>query len=237
MLKIALKNIGSLFQDLIYTIYPSLCLMCNENQRIKEDIFCFECYSTLPFTDHFQLIENSASDHLSGRVKMVNVASLLYFYKSGNVQELLHNLKYKNKPEVGIRCGEMIAEKMMDSEFFQDIDYLIPLPIHSKKLRQRGYNQSEKIADGISNISSIPVLNNVLIKNRNTTSQTHLHRHERVSNVQNTFSILNPELIKNKNVLIVDDVITTGATVEVAALKLESSLVKSISLVTIAIAT
>ena len=226
----------SLIDDFIYTIFPSLCLMCNEDQPVKDGILCFHCLSSLPLTDHFEIRENDALEHFEGRIQISQAASLLYFQKDSDIQNLLHNLKYKGQDSIGTFFGQRIAEKMEKSPYFIKPDVIVPIPIHTKKERIRGYNQSTLIANGISDVLKIPVVDDVLIKSTNTGSQTSLHRSERVKNVTNSFEILDQSAFSGRHILLVDDVLTTGATLEVAAQQLLTCNPSKISVVTLAIA-
>jgi ComF family protein len=153
---------------------------------------------------------------LLGRVDIEHAAALHYFLKKGKVQKLVHAFKYKNKPQIATLLGKQFAYKYLESEIFVAADYIVPIPIHYARRQQRGYNQAYMIAKGIFEITSIPIENKVLIKNKKIVSQTIKNRSERFVNVLNTFSLKNANKFIGKRILIIDDVFTTGATIEAA---------------------
>ena len=159
---------------------------------------------------------------LLGRVSVEHVAALHYFIKKGKIQKLVHAFKYKNKPQVAILMGRMLGLKYSESLLFSTADLIIPIPIHYARLQQRGYNQSYLIAKGVSEETGIPISQKVLIKNKGIVSQTNKKRDERFVNVLNTFDLKNSETLEGKSILIVDDVFTTGATIEAAITKLQN---------------
>ncbi|MEI9957860.1 MAG: phosphoribosyltransferase family protein [Ferruginibacter sp.] len=140
--------------------------------------------------------------------------SEFYFSKESLVQHLIHQLKYKNNTAIGFYLGEMVGKSLLNSNRFNHIDYLIPLPLYPDKERKRGYNQATIICNGMSEVMNIPVITNNVIRQRFTETQTHKHRTERWENVEGSFWVTNPTVLKGKNVLLVDDVVTTGATLE-----------------------
>ena len=176
----------------------------------------------MSFTDHFDIADNELKLKLLGRVQVEHAAALHYFIKKGKVQKLVHAFKYKNKPQVATLMGKTFGIKYLESSHFDLADVIIPIPTHFARLQQRGYNQSYLIAKGVSEISSIPIIRNVLIKNKKIVSQTSKKRDERFINVLNSFSIKNQQKLEGKLVLIVDDVFTTGATIEAAITKLQT---------------
>src|SRR6185312_5058207 len=148
--------------------------------------------------------------------------SFAYFTSEGLLQHLLHGLKYTNKKQTGIYLGKQLAYDLQQTNWISEIDAIIPIPLHNKKEAIRGYNQSELIAEGIGNVLNIPVLNNALLRKRHTDSQTKKSREERLMNMKDAFEVTSSHLLKNKHILLVDDVLTTGATIESAALALLS---------------
>ena len=178
--------------------------------------------SDVSITDHFDISDNELMLKLLGRVEVEHAAALHYFIKKGKVQKLIHAFKYKNKPQVATLMGKTFAIKYLESPHFDTADVIIPIPSHFARLQQRGYNQSYLIAKGVNDVSSIPIGQKVLIKNKRIVSQTSKKRDERFINVLNSFKIKNPEKLEDKLVLIVDDVFTTGATIEAAITKLQT---------------
>jgi competence protein ComFC len=150
----------------------------------------------------------------AGRLKLEKATALFSFQKGSRFRKLLHSLKYKNKPEIGVLLGRELGAEMKKSGNFKNIDAIIPVPLHSKRLKERGYNQSEQIGHGISEILGIPQYTDVFFRNEYTKTQTRMNREERWNNVSGKFNVKNSEKIQNKHVLLVDDVITTGSTLE-----------------------
>jgi ComF family protein len=209
-LKIWLKIID----PIVHLIYPNSCLICSEELAVQYESICPFCRNEMAYTHFEKYTEPSNLDKLFwGRIQLSSTFALLYFEKSKATQKILHALKYKSSPQVGIQFGKEIGRTLLSSKRLADIDALIPVPIHPKKEFTRGYNQSEKLADGISLVSSIPVDTHFLTKKTHTSSQTKKNRFARWDNVVNNFSLHNKD--KNyKHIAIIDDVVTTGATIE-----------------------
>lgn len=197
-------------------IFPTLCQICFENpvQKKTDNYFCVSCHFALPYTDHFENKDNLLMSHFYGRLRLEYGASLLYFSEGGLVQKLLHNLKYRGIRDVGHQVGAVGGIKIYQSKIFQDVDCMVPVPIHISKIKKRGYNQAEVIAEGIYEETNIPILKNAVMKPSASSSQTNKSRTDRLDNVENAFKVSKPELISGKNILMIDDVVTTGATIE-----------------------
>lgn len=180
--------------------------------------------------------ENPISRVFWGRVKLNAATSFLFFNKGGNVQELMHALKYKNKKEVGIYLGELLGQEIKNSPLFNHIDLVIPVPLHPKKYRKRGFNQSEVIAIGINNVIRAKIDPTSFVRMVNTDSQTRKSRYNRWENVKGVFGILNEDQISGKHILLVDDVLTTGATLEACAATLLNVENTTVSVATLAYA-
>jgi len=224
-----------IISDLIYLLYPEICYACNDFPPAKQQIFCTTCLYELPFTDHFINQENELLFHFAGRQKVSFGASLLYLNKQGMVHRLMNNLKYKKHQEIATVLGNYFGKALQKTDDLSEIDYIIPVPIYYKKLRKRGFNQSALFANGISEITGTTVLLDQIIKVKATNSQTGLNRTQRLENVQSTIEVRNPELLRGKHVLLVDDIITTGATLESCIISLVESTEVEISLGTMAI--
>ncbi len=192
------------FLDLIY---PNLCLSCDTELIQSEENICLECSSSLQKYDL-----KIANQKYIGTFIPHNFIAICQYNKHSSIQKLLHKLKYQNEPEIGVLLGEQIAKLHP----FKEIDCIIPMPIHKKKLKKRGYNQALKIAEGINNITHFPIYNNTLVKTKNTIPQARKNKKERLEIDYNLFKVQHPETIVNQHILIVDDVITTGATLETA---------------------
>lgn len=209
------KAVHNWRQSVLHLFYPDLCVSCNAAlPSSKGQCFCFRCRSRLTHTDFHLHQENAVTERLWGRVHLHSATSLYYFSKKSPVQWALHHLKYSNQPDIGRRLGRVLGRQMAQSPWFEDIEAIVPVPLHPQKERRRGYNQSLMIAQGISDAMYLPVLDQVLMRNRHTISQTQQHRMERFQNVGSVFSLNHSHHIQGKKLLLVDDVLTTGATIE-----------------------
>jgi ComF family protein len=202
----------------VHLIYPKICLHCGSTDVFEHFILCPNCYNQLPFTDFFEIENNSVEKIFWGRLNIGPSGAVLFFTKNSIVQLLLFELKYKQNKSAGLLLGKIIGNALKKSSKFYDIDFLIPVPLRKNKKRIRGYNQSEVLCEGITSVYPISILSNVLFKKKKTKTQTHKDRIERGQNNSNLFGLLNAVQIFNKRLLLVDDIITTGATVEAAGL-------------------
>lgn len=213
------EKISSLFNDFISLFFPRLCAACERTLMKNESVLCLHCLHDLPLIV-FNGSEDSPLDKIFwGRVTISRTFALFLFSKKGKVQHLIHQLKYKNRPDVGIYLGAMLARHML--EFYpKEFDVVVPVPLHRSKEKKRGYNQSTMIARGISEVLGIPVGDENFIKVAITETQTRKARFARYENVKETFRVVDPKAFEKKHILLVDDVITTGATLESCAAKL-----------------
>ena len=214
------------FRDWLYSIlnlfYPRVCAACGETLLKDEETVCLKCRYTLPFTGYENHADNPLAQVFYGRVRFHAVTACFFFAKSGKVQHLIHELKYKNNPEAGVFLGQELGKTIKDAPLFQGIDYLIPVPLHPRREKQRGYNQSLLIAQGINEVTGIPIGDKYLIRAVYTTTQTKKSADERHKNVKDIFEVRFPEELEGKHVLLIDDVLTTGATLESCAHQLEN---------------
>ncbi len=228
-----ISRIGNEFLSLFY---PDLCLACQKSPPVKSQILCVHCTYKLPQTRFHLHEENAFTERFWGRLPLQAGASLYRFTKGGGVQNLIHQLKYKGRKEVGLKTGRVYGQQLKTSPFFRTIDMIVPVPLHPRKQHQRGYNQSDLIARGIAEGMQIPWSDQVLVRNTFTETQTRKSRLERLENVSQAFALRNPSAIKGKHLLLVDDVITTGATLETCALKMLEIPDTRVSMVTLAFA-
>ncbi len=223
-------------KSLLELFYPNLCLCCAQRSLSQGQSFCIPCLHQFPLTNHFEMDDNELVQRFLGRVKLEAGMALLYNYKSGLVSGMIHQLKYKRNKFVGSELGILIGDKLKEKDNFIMPDYILPVPIHPKRRKKRGYNQSEIIGQSISTILNIPMLTDVLFKKISTTTQTKKSRVDRMNNIFKSFSVKNTEQLTGKHILIVDDVMTTGATIEACAESLKDVVDLKISVVTLAIA-
>lgn len=185
-----------------------------------EDIICTRCLSELPKTNYHRQLSNPIEDRLFGRIHLKHAWAFLKFRKSGIVQHLLHQLKYNNHPEIGVRLGMLYGKELQEQGFGNQFDLIVPVPLYSSRKRKRGYNQSAKFAQGLSTSLGIPWDETISIRRRRTATQTRKSKLDRWENVKDVFGVIDSGKIQNKRILLVDDVITTGATVEACGLHL-----------------
>ncbi len=206
--------------SLLELVYPRLCSACCDRLREHENILCLNCIVNLPQT-HFHLDEeNPMYQRLAGRINIQSAFALYYFSALGKVQELLHNLKYRDQPQIGVYLGELLGKRLSESEKFSNIDLIVPVPLFKDKEYKRGYNQSMMFAKGIANVLNVPVANDVLLRVKHTETQTRKSIWERWQNVETVFTLGDTRKLSDKHILLVDDVMTTGATLEACAEKL-----------------
>lgn len=222
--------------DLISLLFPNLCNACGTPLIDKEDLICIKCLYDLPYTDYHQHAENRVAKQLWGRLPFNAAMAMLYFRKGGKVQNLVHNLKYNGKTDVGVLLGRMLGQRLKNSSLYQGINIIIPVPLHHKKYKQRGYNQSKFIAEGIAKAMDIDFNEANLVRYTFTESQTKKSRYNRYENMQEVFKINSPEALAGKHILLVDDVITTGATLEACANELLNIGAAKVSIAAIAFA-
>ncbi len=207
----AFKNI---FNSTVHLFYPHICTGCGSDLLEENNLLCLRCIHDLPHTNFANLVNNPIEKYFWGRLPLTAAHSEFYFSKEFLIQHLIHQLKYKGDTEIGFYLGELMGRTMLGSSRFNTIDALIPLPLYADKEHKRGYNQAAVICNGISSVMNIPVLNGCVIRQHATETQTRKHRTERWENVKGSFRVANKNALVNKHLLLVDDVITTGATLE-----------------------
>ncbi len=226
----------SLFDDFISLIYPKICLGCNNPLLKHEKCICSICQFHITKTNHFKTKDNNLQKLFWGKIQLNHAAALYEFVKDSPLQKMIHALKYEENKEVGIYLGKQIAYEIGESEFLKHIDYIIAVPLHPKKEKLRGYNQSMCIAKGIQEIMKTEIDSTTLQRTVDTESQTKKNKYSRWVNVGEVFQITDVEKLKNKHILVIDDVVTTGSTLESCAHTLQQIKGIKVSIVTIAIA-
>jgi ComF family protein len=204
----------SLIKDFIFVLFPRICAACGNSLWASEEVICLSCRFHLPKT-HFHLVPDDPVTKLFwGRVNIETASSFLYFNKGSHVQKLIHQLKYKGRKDVGFFLGKEYGLLLKNAAPYSGIDVILPVPLHPKRLQKRGYNQSEMIAEGLSASMKVSLQTNLLIRKTATETQTKKSRFDRWKNVSDVFMVPDTASLINKHVLLVDDVITTGATLE-----------------------
>ncbi|MBS1585327.1 MAG: ComF family protein [Bacteroidetes bacterium] len=230
------KNISSALSGFVHLFYPRLCEGCSRPLVAGEEVLCLSCSLELPKTDYHHVNDNDTAMRFAGRIPYSHATSFAYFTNAGLLQHLLHGLKYKNKKETGRWLGKQFGLDLARTGWIAEIDGLIPVPLHRKKEAQRGYNQSLLIAEGLAEVLHTPILDKALTRGRHTESQTKKSRAERMQNMQDAFVITQAEALEGKHLLLIDDVLTTGATLESCALTLLKIPGVKVSFATIGIA-
>ena len=206
-----LKNI---INSTLHLFYPHVCTGCGSDLLEKNNLLCLKCIHDLPHTDFADLPNNPVEKYFWGRIPLTAAYSQFYFSKEFLIQHLIHQLKYRGDTNIGFYLGEMMGKTLLNSNRFSSIDALIPLPLYASKEHKRGYNQAAVICNGMSAIMNVPVLNGAVIRQHATETQTRKHRTERWENVKQSFKVVNQQELAGKHLLLVDDVVTTGATLE-----------------------
>ena len=199
-------------KSLIDLFYPQVCICCGAPFVEGEEYLCSECIINLPRTGFHLRPENATEQLFWGKVAIEKASSFLHFKKGGITQQIVHHLKYKGEQKLGIIMGRLMANEMRGGSFFDGIDLIVPVPLHKNRLKSRGYNQAEQIAIGLSEITGIPVCSNDLYRSIENDSQTSRNVFRRWLNVRHIFLLKEASLFSEKHILIVDDVLTSGAT-------------------------
>lgn len=222
-------------EDFFSLLFPRLCQACGEPLVRNENIICTGCLIEIPKTDFHLHKENQLEKNFWGRSNIEAAAAYTYYRRGSRIQKLIQCLKYKGFKTVGVYLGQMYGSVLKDTEFISSIDLIVPVPLHRSKKRKRGFNQSSLIAEGLANATGIEYSDKLLLRTRRTSTQTNKSRVERWENVDGVFEVTSPEMIINRHILLVDDVITTGSTIEACANELLKT--KGVRLSVAAIAT
>ena len=198
-------------------IFPSLCITCGERLVMQEKYICLDCWLDLPASRFQQDLENKVAQLFWGRVPVIHATSWFQYRKGSRYQKLIHFIKYKGLKELGLEAGRRFGCILSESSTFDGIDMVVPVPLHEKKLKQRGYNQSEWIAMGLAAAMQKPLVAGNLIRLVHSPTQTRKGRFERWQNVEGIFGVNDPAGVEGRHLLLVDDVVTTGSTLEACA--------------------
>ena len=220
---------------LFHLFFPHNCVGCGSDVIDTDHFICLQCVNDLPHTNFAMHSNNPVEKKFWGRIPVASAMSEFYFSKTSVIQNLIHEFKYKGNKKIGHYLGNMIGKSLINSNRFP-IDAIIPLPLFEKKEKKRGYNQAEILSYGISEEMNIPVIKNNVIRMIHTETQTKKGRLERWTNVEKVFFVKHPESLENKHLLLVDDVITTGSTLEACGSKILKVKNVKLSIATLAIA-
>jgi ComF family protein len=205
------------WDDVISLLFPRLCYACGNHLLRNENLICTECYVIIPRTNFHEDNDNPVSQLFWGRCMIEKAAAFSYYNKGSRIRKLIHNMKYKGVKEIGYELGRIYGLSLKESGFTDDIDMIIPVPLHPSKKRVRGFNQSESISAGIADVSMLPVDLISLARISVSATQTKRSRYDRWTNVEGIFRVTDRAAITGKHILLVDDVITTGSTIESCA--------------------
>ncbi len=210
----------NLIHSFSHLFFPHICSGCGSDLINDGQLICLQCSESLSTTQFAAHQNNPVEKIFRGRIGITNAMGLLYFTKDSVLQNLLHEFKYRGKKEIGFYFGKMMGNALIKSNLYNNIDALIPLPLFSSKEKIRGYNQATVLCEGVSEIMNVPVLKNTIIRAIATETQTRKNRIERWQNIEGKFEVKDSKSIQNKHILLIDDVVTTGATLESCAMEL-----------------
>ncbi|MFN8242663.1 MAG: phosphoribosyltransferase family protein [Ferruginibacter sp.] len=229
-----MPSFQSLLSDTLHLFYPHVCTGCGSDIISKGNQLCLPCIHQLPHTRFGFFAANPVEKYFWGRLPLAAAHSEFYFAKGGLVQRLIHQLKYKSNLDIGQYLGRIMGDTLVQTGRFLQVDGLVPLPLYPEKQRQRGYNQAAIICQGMSVTMNIPVLENIVVRRRPTETQTRKHRTERWKNVDQSFVVPQEKSLPGKHFLLVDDVVTTGATLEACGSSILTAGAGALSIATLA---
>ncbi len=223
-----------ILDDFISLFYPRLCLNCEEELLKSEELLCLTCLCDLPLLNIDDTYDNMIMGKFYGKISLKSASAYLEYRKYNITQRLIHKLKYKGNEQIGGYLGRLYANYIKQQGLFKDVDYIIPVPLSDKKLKQRGYNQVTKFGEVLSQVLNIKYAPNILLRKHSSETQTHKTRLERFENIKEQFILSDVHYFEDKHVLLIDDVITTGATIEVCCNELLKTKAIEISILAIA---
>lgn len=226
-----------LIKNFINLFYPKLCIICNNLLLENENYVCTICRHDLPILYFKNSKKNTILEIFYGKIPIEEANTLLSFTKEGKTKKLIHQLKYKGNESVGEFLGNWLGELIIEKSHFLDIDYIVPVPLHSKKFKKRGYNQVTKFGKRISFHLKKPLEENILLRTFSSKTQTFKQRFERFENIDTQFLLTDKNIFANKHILLIDDVVTTGATLEACSKELLKAKNIKISILTMSFTT
>jgi len=213
-------NLKEIKESFLHLLFPHVCSGCGSDIISRENMLCMQCIAQMPETNFHLYTNNPVEKIFGGRLSIVNATAQYYFTKESLMQHLMHQIKYRGNTELGRQLGRLIGKDLQQTDRFNDVNALIPLPLFPAKEKRRGYNQATILCEGIAEVMNKEILKDVIVRTQHTETQTKKGRVERWQNMEGKFELINPEKTKNKHVLLVDDVITTGATLEACGLEI-----------------
>lgn len=217
-------------------LFPRCCVVCGNPLARSEECLCTLCNINLPRTNYHLRKDNPVEKMFWGKIPLERATCFFFYRKGSDFRLILHQLKYGGRKDIGMVMGRYMAAELLRSGFFEGVDVILPVPLHKKRQRMRGYNQSECLARGIAAVTGIPVDTELVVRRKNTETQTRKSSLERWENVQGIFALHRAEALVSKHILIVDDVLTTGATVTECASSLAEMKDVRVSVLTLALA-
>lgn len=211
---------NSYLADFVNLLFPRLCQACNASLLGTEELICTHCLYDLPYTNFHTQPGNIVARQFWGKIELQYGYALLFFEKGGKVQHLMHQFKYRGMKAIGNKLGQIAGDQLCQNTLLNTIDFVIPVPLHKSRLRERGYNQSTHFAEGLAHKLASTVLEYNLVRQVKTATQTRKNRFARFENMQQVFAVKQPEQLMGKHVLLVDDIVTTGSTLEACAQEL-----------------
>lgn len=228
--------LAMLADDLLGLVYPRLCAACGKEHPLRGQCLCISCRLTLPLTDYHTVPANGMQRRLEGRFPIEGATAMFYFLKDSPVQELLHRIKYGGQKEAARDLGRHYGYLLREQALYQSVEAIVPVPLHPRREHQRGFNQSAWFGRGLAEAMEVTCLEKALVRIKATRTQTAMNRQARLDNMEGAFHIERPAEISGRHILLVDDVMTTGATLEGCARLLLDLPGVRISLATLAIA-
>jgi ComF family protein len=223
-----------MLKNLLNIFFPLVCNGCQNLLSTNEKTICINCRHELPLTNHILENQNEAYKKFNGKIPVEHVSSILYYHKKGIVQQLIHNLKYRNHQDIGTFLGDWYAEELISQNSFKEIDFIIPVPLHKKRLKERGYNQVTNFGKALSKKLKIEYTTEILYRKEYTITQSKKNLSDRSKLNNAIFDVTFNKNHHNKHFLLIDDVLTTGATLEACGKALLQIPNAKISIITMA---
>lgn len=225
----------SILEDVTKLIYPPQCSICNNALVSSEELFCLKCLSRLPLINNYSLCDFDFCSRFIGRIKINYGFSFLNYQAKGDLDLFFKKIKYHGVQKSGYEMGKIWGLSLIKNfNKIPSFDYIVPVPMHKKKIAKRGFNQAEEIANGLASIINVPVETSGIEKIKSSSSQTKKDKILRFQNLKGSFELKNPQIYENKHILLLDDIITTGATLESLASEISRSKTTIISICALA---